>query len=116
MKWASVNAIVIETADYFNLKPDDLYGRRRTKSIARARQVAMYLARRHTELPLEEIGFRLGGRDHTTVMWGVGQVERFVGLDPDFARQVDVLAKTVETQQAMERKEEALDAAETRTL
>ena len=59
----------------FGLKPADLQGRRRLKSIAFPRQVCMYLARKLTDLSLEEIGGHFGGRDHTTVLYACQQIE-----------------------------------------
>ena len=55
-------------AKYFHLTFDDIVGRTRTKNIALARQIAMYLAREMTSMSLVDIGEVFGGRDHTTVM------------------------------------------------
>ena len=60
--------IISQVAQYFHLTFDDLVGRTRTKNIAMARQVAMYLAREMTSMSLVDIGEVFGGRDHTTVM------------------------------------------------
>lgn len=60
--------IISQTANYFRLTFDDLVGRTRTKNVALARQVAMYLAREMTSMSLVDIGEVFGGRDHTTVM------------------------------------------------
>jgi len=62
---ATIMAVV---ADYFALSIDDLCGASKTKHIASARQIAMYLCRELTELTLPAIGKTFGGRDHTTVM------------------------------------------------
>ena len=60
--------IITQVAKYFHLTFDDLVGRARTKNIALARQIAMYLAREMTSMSLVDIGEVFGGRDHTTVM------------------------------------------------
>ncbi|BDR53890.1 hypothetical protein KIMH_00010 [Bombiscardovia apis] len=60
--------IISQVAKYFHLTFDDLVGRTRTKNIALARQIAMYLAREMTSMSLVDIGEVFGGRDHTTVM------------------------------------------------
>ncbi len=60
--------IMAVTADYFTLSIDDLCGPMKTKAIASARQIAMYLCRELTDLTLPAIGKTFGGRDHTTVM------------------------------------------------
>ncbi|MDR0915916.1 MAG: chromosomal replication initiator protein DnaA [Oscillospiraceae bacterium] len=67
--------ILEETAVYFQLSAEELRGKSRVREIVRARQVAMYLIRTMTQLPLENIGDILGGRDHTTVMSGIRNVE-----------------------------------------
>ena len=61
--------IISNTADYFRLTVDDLYGSSRSQAIAIARQIAMYLCRELTNLSLPKIGQLFGGRDHTTVMY-----------------------------------------------
>lgn len=61
-------------AEYFNLRPEDLTGRKRTKEVANARQVAMYLLRQENDLSLPAIGEQLGGRDHSTVRYGVEKI------------------------------------------
>lgn len=60
--------IIGQVAKYFHLTFDDLVGRSRTKNVALARQVSMYLAREMTSMSLVDIGEVFGGRDHTTVM------------------------------------------------
>ena len=60
--------IITQVAKYFRLTFDDLVGRSRTKNIANARQIAMYLAREMTSMSLFDIGQVFGGRDHTTVL------------------------------------------------
>ena len=60
--------IITQVAKYFHLTFDDIVGRTRTKNIALARQIAMYLAREMTSMSLVDIGEVFGGRDHTTVM------------------------------------------------
>ena len=61
--------IIIDTADYFKLSVDDLYGSSRSQAVATARQIAMYLCRELTNLSLPKIGQLFGNRDHTTVMY-----------------------------------------------
>lgn len=66
--------IIKTVADYFGLKISDLTGPRRLKTIALPRQVLMYLLRNELEAPFMEIGRLLGGRDHTTILYGVGKI------------------------------------------
>ena len=80
---------VIETvAAFYNTTPDILTGRDRSKEIAWARQVAMYLIREETEASLPAIGEALGGRDHTTVMYGCDKVADVVERDDASRRQL----------------------------
>ena len=60
--------IMAVTAEFFGVTIDDLCGPGKTKALAQARQIAMYLCRELTDLSLPRIGQTFGGRDHTTVM------------------------------------------------
>jgi chromosomal replication initiator protein len=84
---ASVVRIV---AEHFGLRSEDLTGRKRTKEIANARQIAMYLLREENDLSLPAIGDQLGGRDHSTVRYGVERVTE--DLDHDEALRMTILA------------------------
>ena len=60
----------------------EITGRGRSQAIVLPRQIAMFLAREHTEHSLEEIGHFFGGRDHTTVLYAVNKIRKRVGADP----------------------------------
>jgi chromosomal replication initiator protein len=64
--------------DFYSVKPTQLRGPKREASLVRARQVTMYLLKHKLSLTLVEIGNLLGGRDHTTIMHGVGKIENLV--------------------------------------
>lgn len=68
--------IIGQVAKYFHLTFDDLVGRGRTKNVSIARQIAMYLSRENTGMSLVDIGEVFGGRDHTTVMHAVEQINQ----------------------------------------
>lgn len=70
--------IISTTAVYFDLTEDDLYGSSRSQTIARARQIAMYLCRELTNLSLPKIGQLFGNRDHTTVMYANKKIEQLM--------------------------------------
>ncbi len=70
--------IISQTAAYFELTEDDLYGSSRSQTIARARQIAMYLCRELTNLSLPKIGQLFGNRDHTTVMYANKKIEKLM--------------------------------------
>ncbi len=70
--------VVEHVASYYNLKMAQLTGVKRDRVIVRPRQIAMYLLKNDLRLPLTEVGRILGGRDHTTIMHGVGLVEKLL--------------------------------------
>ena len=70
----TVDDVVVAVAKFYHLDPEQLRGRDRSKEVAYARQIAMYLAREETEASLPAIGTSLGGRDHTTIMYGYDKI------------------------------------------
>jgi chromosomal replication initiator protein len=80
----SMEDILRVVTAHFNVKVTDLQSRRRTKAIAHPRQIGMYLARQITRHSLEEIGGFYGGRDHTTVLYAVEQVDKQMRGDQRF--------------------------------
>ena len=77
-----IDRILSVVAKYFNIHVHDITGSKRPKNIAEPRMIAMYLARHLTDLPLKEIGQEFGGRNHTTVIHAVKQVETDCKTDP----------------------------------
>jgi chromosomal replication initiator protein len=88
---ASIGEIVDAAAQEFGLKREQLLARGREPSIALARQVAMYLARKLTDHSLPEIGRGVGNRNHATVLHAVKRVNSGVQSDPELRRAVDNL-------------------------
>ena len=89
----TVDEIQKVTADHFGLKQADLLSPRRTRQVARPRQVGMYLAKQLTTRSYPDIGRRFGGRDHTTVLHGVRRIEELIGQDEQIARDVEALIR-----------------------
>jgi chromosomal replication initiator protein len=83
---AAVQLIVSAVAREWDTTPEALHGARRTRDIARPRQVAMHLCRDLLELPLADIGQRFGGRDHTTVMYAIERVTAMIVENEDVSR------------------------------
>ncbi len=83
-------------AKHYNVSRADLLSNRRTQTIVRPRQVAMYLAKMLTPRSLPEIGRRFGGRDHTTVLHAVRKVETMLPNDPSLQNDIDVLKRILE--------------------
>ena len=80
-------------AEHYGLKKEDLLSERRTRSIARPRQAAMYLAKQLTTRSYPDIGRRFGGRDHTTVLHAVRRIEELKAIDPALAQDVEALTR-----------------------
>ena len=72
----SATKVISVVADYYNITPSDITGKVRTGQIALARHISMYLIRKHSDIPLKKIGEFFGGRDHTTVMSGITNVDK----------------------------------------
>lgn len=70
-----ISAIMSEVERFFHVSHEDMISQRRTRDIANARHIAIYLSRYLTEESLESIGRRFGGRDHTTIMHSVQKIE-----------------------------------------
>ena len=75
--------------DYFNVKLDDFKAKKRTKSVAFPRQIAMYLSRELTEFSLPKIGNEFGGRDHTTVIHAHEKISKLLSSDIEFQKQIE---------------------------
>jgi len=101
----SMEELIMIVSQYYRFSVDDLLGPRRTQQLALARQLAMYLARQMTDLSLPQIGMALGGRDHTTVMYGCDKVAKRFESDETFRRQVleikDRLSESVGTDELL---------------
>ncbi|GLS23359.1 chromosomal replication initiator protein DnaA [Labrys miyagiensis] len=80
-------------AKHYNVSRADILSLRRTATVVKPRQVAMYLAKSLTPRSLPEIGRRFGGRDHTTVLHAVRKIEGLVGRDSGLAEEVDLLRR-----------------------
>jgi len=90
-KAITVDRIQRTVASHYDLRVGDLTGPRRPKHIAEARQVAMYLTRQMTKLPLMQIGEEFGGRDHGTVIHACKVVAGRMSATGEFGRSVDEL-------------------------
>ena len=82
----SIENIQKTVADYYKIKVSEMYSKKRFRSVARPRQVAMALAKELTQQSLPEIGESFGGRDHTTVLHACRKVLELREGDQDFAR------------------------------
>lgn len=85
-------------ARHYSVSKQDLLSNRRTRTIVKPRQVAMYLAKMMTPRSLPEIGRRFGGRDHTTVLHAVRKIEDLVGGDQKLAQELELLKRLINEQ------------------
>ena len=92
----SIEQIQKTVADQFKIRIADMYSKRRPANIARARQVAMYLAKEMTQKSFPEIGDAFGGRDHTTVMHAVKRINELRQKDPDLNHQIHLLEQSLQ--------------------
>ncbi|MDP9196894.1 MAG: chromosomal replication initiator protein DnaA [Pseudomonadota bacterium] len=93
----TVEEIQKKVAEHYNIRLADMASERRSRSVARPRQVAMYLAKHLTTRSLPDIGRKFGGRDHTTVMHAVRKVEELRAGDRTFSEDVELLRRMLES-------------------
>lgn len=84
----SIENIIYTVANYYNISENQILSRKRTKEIAFARQVAMFLAKELTSLTLETIGLNFGGKDHATVLYSYNSVSALSKKDKDVLNQI----------------------------
>lgn len=92
-KMVSIDNIQKTVADYFNIRASDLLSSKRSRTIARPRQVAMALAKELTNHSLPEIGENFGGRDHTTVLYATRKVAELRDTDHRFSDDYQALLR-----------------------
>jgi chromosomal replication initiator protein len=85
-------------ARHYNVSKTELLSNRRTRTIVKPRQVAMYLAKVLTPRSLPEIGRRFGGRDHTTVLHAVRKIEDLTNNDGKLAQEIELLKRLINDQ------------------
>ena len=91
----SPSVIISYICKYFSVEEDVLRGQRRGRNEVNARQIAMYLIRRMTNLSLNDIGKEFGDRDHTTVLHSLDKVEKQMRTDPAFAEVVKEITTNI---------------------
>lgn len=88
--------LVIEiVAEHFNISTDQMVSKTRSNNIAKPRQIAMYLCKNMTEASLDTIGALLGGRDHSTVLYGVNKITEEYDKDDNFHHIIDTIKKKI---------------------
>ena len=91
----SIENIQKTVADYYKIRISDMHSKKRSRAVARPRQVAMALAKELTQMSLPEIGTNFGGRDHTTVLHACRQVAKLRESLPDMNHDVNFLLQVL---------------------
>ncbi len=94
-KEITIDHIIEVVCKYLHLDFQRFNSTERTREIAQARQIAMYLAKQHTKAPLTTIGAAIGGRNHATVLHSCKAVSNLLETDKTFRRQVEEIEKLV---------------------
>lgn len=89
--------VIAHVAEHYALNPRELLAKKRTRAIAAARQIAMYLTRELTDYSLPRIGEAFGGRDHTTVLHACNKVRELAARDRDLAAELAQLVDRIRT-------------------
>ncbi len=92
----TIEEIMKKVCEYYGIRMSDLVSARRTRSVARPRQMAMYLAKSLTPRSYPEIGHKFGGRDHTTILHGVRKIEQLIAIDTQIAEDAQILQRKLE--------------------
>jgi chromosomal replication initiator protein len=92
----SIDTVQKVVTRYYKVSPNEIVGKGRRREVALARQIMMYLCRELCNASLKTIGLRLGGRDHTTVMYGVREIGRRFREDPSFKKEITLLTQQIE--------------------
>ncbi|HQW57643.1 MAG TPA: helix-turn-helix domain-containing protein, partial [Gammaproteobacteria bacterium] len=96
-KLVSIDNIIKTVSEYYKIKVSELLSKRRSRSVARPRQVAMALCKELTNHSLPEIGDAFGGRDHTTVLHACRLIKQLVETGSDIAEDYSNLVRTLST-------------------
>ena len=92
----TLDQIIKSTCEYYNIRQADITGSSRARAVARPRQMAMFLSKTLTSRSYPEIARKLGGRDHTTVLYGVRKIEELMAVDSQIAEDAEILRRMLE--------------------
>ena len=93
----TIDQIQKKVAEHFNVKISDMHSARRSRTVARPRQIAMFLAKNLTTRSLPEIGRKFGGRDHTTVIHAIKKVQELVKNDSSLSEDLQILTRSLQS-------------------
>ena len=93
----TIDQIQKKVAEHFNVKLSDMHSSRRSRTVARPRQIAMFLSKNLTTRSLPEIGRKFGGRDHTTVIHAIKKVKELVKNDSSLSEDIEILTRSLQS-------------------
>jgi chromosomal replication initiator protein len=91
----TVEKIIVEVADVYGVSPEDIRSSKRSSQISTARKVAIYVVREITQMPLQAIGTEFGGRDHSTIVYSISNVEAAMKHDEHLKQLVEDIIKNI---------------------
>src|SRR5690606_15313883 len=91
----SIENIIFSVSEFYKISENQILSRKRTKDVAFARQVAMYLAKELTSNTLETIGLNFGGKDHATVLYSHKMILDLIKKDNEVKRQIDGITEKI---------------------
>lgn len=91
----TVEKIIEEVSKTFGVSPDDIRSSKRSSAVSNARQIAIYVVREITQMPMTSIGDEFGGRDHSTIVYAIQQVEKNMEKDPRTKGVVEDIIKNI---------------------
>jgi chromosomal replication initiator protein len=92
----TVSRIISEVSRTYSVGADDLRSKKRDAPISKARQVAMYIVREITGMPVSTIGEEFGGRDHSTIVYAIDQVKRLMSKNPKEKATIEDIIKNIQ--------------------
>ncbi len=91
----TVEKIIIEVADVYGVTPEEIRSSKRSSQISTARKVAVYVVREITQMPLQSIGTEFGGRDHSTIVYAINNIEAGMKRDSNLNQLVNDIIKNI---------------------
>ncbi|MEG2851488.1 MAG: helix-turn-helix domain-containing protein, partial [Hydrogenoanaerobacterium sp.] len=92
----TIERIISEVARTYNgVTPQDIRSSKRSANISSARQVSIYIVREITQMSMASIGQEFGGRDHSTIVYALQQVEKNMNIDPRYRELIEDIIKNV---------------------
>ncbi|NMA80156.1 MAG: chromosomal replication initiator protein DnaA, partial [Clostridiales bacterium] len=91
----TIDRIITEISRTYNVSPEDIRSNKRSANISTARQISMYVVREITQMSLSSIGEEFGGRDHSTVVYAIGQVEKLMKRDVKAKETIEDIIKNI---------------------